>query len=82
LSLDARKIYRISHHPRAINCAVGVSNYSSSTRQNYAAKSIDEVCDKLVRAALYIERNPRMVKSMTSFPFVSIYHQLTMIRQW
>jgi hypothetical protein len=38
--------------------------------KNYAAKSIDEVCDKLVRAALYIERNPRMVKSMTSFPYI------------
>ena len=38
--------------------------------KNYAAKSIDEVCDKLVEAALYIERNPKMIKSMTSFPYI------------
>ena len=38
--------------------------------KNYAAKSIDEVTDKLVQAALYIERNPNMVKSMTSFPYI------------
>ena len=43
---------------------------SSSTRQNYAAKSIDEVCDMLVKAALYIESNPKMVKSMTAFPYI------------
>ena len=24
----------------------------------------------LVKAALYIERNPKMVKSMTSFPYI------------
>src|ERR1700730_18747097 len=38
--------------------------------KNYAAKSIDEVCDMLVKAALYIESNPKMVKSMTSFPYI------------
>ena len=38
--------------------------------KNYAAKSMDEVCDKLVEAAFYIERNPKMVKSMTSFPYI------------
>ena len=38
--------------------------------KNYAAKSMDEVCDMLVKAALYIERNPKMVKSMTSFPYI------------
>jgi transposase len=38
--------------------------------KNYAAKSMDEVCDKLVEAALYIERNPKMVKSITSFPYI------------
>jgi len=38
-----------------------------NTFRNLAAKSIDEVCDKLVEAALYIERNPKTVKSMTSF---------------
>jgi hypothetical protein len=35
---------------------------------NYAAKSMDDVCDKPVEAALYIE--PKMVKSMTSFPYI------------
>jgi transposase len=38
--------------------------------KNYAAKSMDEVCDKLVQAALYIEGNPNMVKSITSFPYI------------
>jgi len=38
--------------------------------KNYAAKSMREVSDKLVKAALYIERNPKMVKSMTSFPYI------------
>jgi len=38
--------------------------------KNYAARSMDEVYEKLVEAALYIERNPEMVKSMTSFPYI------------
>jgi transposase len=38
--------------------------------KNYALKSMDEVCDKLVEAALYIERNPELVKSITSFPYI------------
>jgi hypothetical protein len=38
--------------------------------KNYAAKSMDEVGDKHVEAALYIERNPKMVKSITSFPYI------------
>jgi len=38
---------------------------------NLAAKSMDEVCGKLVQAALYVERNPKMVKSMTLFPYIS-----------
>jgi hypothetical protein len=32
---------------------------------------MDEVCDKLVEAAAYIERNPELVKSMTSFPYIA-----------
>jgi hypothetical protein len=44
---------------------------SSSTRQNYALKSIDEVHAKLDDAALYIERNPALVKSITSFPYIA-----------
>src|SRR6516162_9026875 len=35
-----------------------------------ALKSMDKVCDKLEEAALYIERNPKMVKSITSFPYI------------
>ena len=38
--------------------------------KNYALKSMDEVCDKLEEATLYIERNPKMVKSITSFPYI------------
>jgi hypothetical protein len=29
--------------------------------KNYAAKSMDEVCEMLVKGSLYIERNPEMV---------------------
>jgi transposase len=39
--------------------------------KNYALKSIDEVCDKLDDAALYIKRNPKLIKSMTSFPYIA-----------
>jgi transposase len=37
---------------------------------NYALKSIDAVRAKLKQAVLYIERNPTMVKSITSFPYI------------
>jgi hypothetical protein len=37
--------------------------------KNYAFKSMDEVCDKLEEAVLYVELNPKMVKSITSFPY-------------
>ena len=43
---------------------------SSSTRQNYALKSMDRVYAKLEEAALYIERNPSIVKSIASFPYI------------
>jgi hypothetical protein len=43
----------------------------SPTRQNYALKSMDEVYAKLEDAALYIERNPALVKSITSFPYIT-----------
>ena len=39
--------------------------------KNYALKSMDEVNDKLDKAALYIERNPKFVKSITSFPYIT-----------
>jgi DDE superfamily endonuclease len=38
--------------------------------KNYALKSMDEVYAKLEEAALYIERNPTIVKSITSFPYI------------
>ena len=39
--------------------------------KNYALKSMDEVYDKLEEAALYLERNPELVKSITSFPYIA-----------
>ena len=41
------------------------------TFKNYALKSMDEVYAKLEEAALYIERNPALVKSITSFPYIA-----------
>src|ERR1700693_4280107 len=38
--------------------------------KNYALKSIDAVRTKLKQAILYIERNPKTVKSITSFPYI------------
>ena len=39
--------------------------------KNYAAKSMDEVCEMLVEGSLYIKRNPELVKSMTLFPYIA-----------
>ena len=39
--------------------------------KNYALKSMDAVHEKLKEAALYIERNPQIVKSITSFPYIA-----------
>jgi len=39
--------------------------------KNYALKSIDAVHHKLEEAILYIERNPKVVKSITSFPYIA-----------
>src|SRR5215471_4126790 len=39
--------------------------------KNYALKSMDEVYAKLEEATLYIERNPALVKSITSFPYIA-----------
>jgi transposase len=38
--------------------------------KNYALKSMDAVRRKLREAILYIERNPNLVKSITSFPYI------------
>jgi hypothetical protein len=39
--------------------------------KNYALKSMGEVYAKLEDAALYIERNPALVKSITSFSYIT-----------
>jgi transposase len=39
--------------------------------KNYALKSMNEVNAKLDEAALYIERNAKAVKSITSFPYIA-----------
>ena len=38
--------------------------------KNYVLKSMDAVCAKLRQAILYIERNPKLVRSITSFPYI------------
>ena len=38
--------------------------------KNYALKSMDAVRAKLKEAVLYIERNPKLVRSITSFPYI------------
>ena len=38
--------------------------------KNYALKSMDAVRTKLKQAILYIERNPGLVRSITSFPYI------------
>jgi transposase len=38
--------------------------------KNYALKSIDAVRAKLRRAILYMERNPKLIRSITSFPYI------------
>src|SRR5438552_3885383 len=44
--------------------------------KNYALKSIDAVRRKLEQAILYIERNPKTVQSITSFPYIVIVKSL------
>jgi transposase len=39
--------------------------------KNYALKSIDAVRAKLKQAILYIERNTKIVQSITSFPYIA-----------
>ena len=38
--------------------------------KNYALKSINAVRPKLKQAIFYIERNPKLVQSITSFPYI------------
>ena len=42
--------------------------------KNYALKSIEAVRAKLEEAVLYIECNPELVKSITSFPYIAKSH--------
>ena len=44
---------------------------ANSWCQNYAPKSIDHVRQKLHEAILYVEHNPQLVKSITSFPYIA-----------
>jgi hypothetical protein len=39
--------------------------------KNYALKSMSDVNAKLDEAALYIERNRTLVKSIASFPYIA-----------
>jgi transposase len=39
--------------------------------KNFALKSMDAVRAKLKQAILYIERNPKLVRSITSFPSIA-----------
>ena len=38
--------------------------------KNYALKSMDAVRAKLKQTILYIERNPKLVRSISSFPYI------------
>jgi hypothetical protein len=44
-----------------------LSRYNAGRR---ALKSMDAVCAKLKQAVLYIERNPKLVRSITAFPYI------------
>jgi hypothetical protein len=39
--------------------------------KNYALNSMDDVNAKLDETVFYIERNPTLVKSITSFPYIA-----------
>jgi hypothetical protein len=39
--------------------------------KDYALKSMDEVAPQIAQAALYIERNPALVKSITSSSYIA-----------
>ena len=38
--------------------------------KNYALKSMDAVHAKLDEAILYVERNPELIRSISSFPYI------------
>lgn len=39
--------------------------------KNYALKSMDAVRARLQQAILYLDRNPKLVRSITSFPYIA-----------
>ena len=43
---------------------------AAHARAAYALKSMDAVRAKLRQAILYIERSPKLVRSITSFPYI------------
>jgi hypothetical protein len=43
---------------------------SAKGLQKLALKSMDAVYDKLEEAAVYMERNRKIVKSISSFPYI------------
>jgi hypothetical protein len=47
--------------------------------KNYALKSMDKVYDKLQEAALYLERNPKIVQSITAFPILQSHSDTEMV---
>ena len=51
--------------------------------KNYALKSMDAVHAKLKEAVAYIDRNPKLVRSITSFPYIvnSLRCRKSMTRQ-
>jgi hypothetical protein len=38
--------------------------------KNYALKSMNALRAKLKQVIVYIERNPKLVRSLTSFPYI------------
>jgi transposase len=47
--------------------------------KNYALKSMDAVRAKLKQAILYIERNPKLVRSISSFPISSTHSDVELV---
>ena len=47
-----------------------ISGMKSANFKNYALKSMDAVRAKLKQAILYIEHNPKLVRSISSFPYI------------
>ena len=74
--MDGIRCSTISLARSARSCArngSAITSAASGRREifkNYALKSMNEVRAKLSQAILYIERNPKLVRSITSFPYI------------